>query len=600
MLRQATDGDVDFITGDYLAEMNLAENAAAYQAGKHPGWVDTAWAGLQESIEVIAERKIKVVINGGSLNPSGLAHKVALLAREKGMELKVAFVSGDDLLPVLGKDLASLKDTLPPHLDSDNPDVKLPWNTLNPSKTGSVPLVSANAYLGARAIVQGLRMGADIIICGRVADASPVIGAAWFWHSWKDTDYDRLAGALISGHLIECSACVTGGNFAGFTEHDLEIFTEPGFPIAEIGSDGTCIITKHVGTGGMISEDTVKCQFLYELQGSVYLNSDVKAYLNNVKVQQVGNDRVKVFGIKGAPPPPTTKTTIFYPGGYQSQILLNATGYGTTQKWKLFETQLRRKLSISGTDKELSILEFQIVGTPERNPKSQLSSTTYMRVFAESHSQEALLNLLFGFRDISLQHFSGLHSALDMRTAVPKPFLAMYPALFPQNSLKETITFCDVKTGAINEPVDVGHPPKYELLERRENVPTTYLGKSLSSFGPTKPVRLGDIALARSGDKGSNLNVGFFVRTAKAWEWLRSFLSSPKMIQLMGEDWSEEYFIERVEFENIFAVHFVVYGILGRGVSSSTRLDALGKGFADYVRDKVVDVPVEILYESKI
>lgn len=194
-------------------------------------------------------------------------------------------------MPILGKDLAALKDTLPPHLDSDNPDVKLPWNTLDPSKSKSIPLVSANAYLGARAIVQGLRLGADIIICGRVADASPVIGAAWYWHSWSDTDYDRLAGALIAGHLIECSAYVSGGNFAGFTEHDQEIFMEPGFPIAEIEADGTCVITKHEGTGGMIDEDTVRCQFLYELQGSIYLNSDVKAYLNDVRVKTVGKDR---------------------------------------------------------------------------------------------------------------------------------------------------------------------------------------------------------------------------------------------------------------------------------------------------------------------
>ncbi|KAE8441137.1 hypothetical protein EG329_005849 [Mollisiaceae sp. DMI_Dod_QoI] len=599
MLRQATDGDVDFITGDYLAEMNLAENAEAYKAGKHPGWVDTAWAGLQQSIEVIAERNIKVVINGGSLNPSGLAQKVALFAKEKGLDLKVAFVSGDDLLPVLGNDLASLKDNPLPHVDSDNPDVKLPWNTLS-SNSGSVPLASANAYLGARAIVQGLKMGADIIICGRVADASPVIGAAWFWHSWKDTDYNRLAGALISGHLIECSAYVTGGNFSGFTEYDPEIFVEPGFPIAEIDSDGTCVIIKHEGTGGIINEDTVKCQFLYELQGSIYLNNDVKAYLNDVKVQQVGKNKVRVSGIRGAPPPPSTKLTIFYHGGYQSQILINATGYGTTQKWQLFESQLRRKLQNSGTDKDLSILEFQVVGSPQPNPKSQLSSTTYMRVFAESNSQDALMNLLSSLRDISLQHFSGCHSALDMRTAIPKPFLAMYPALFPQDSLRETLTFCDNQSGAATEAIDVGHPPKYELLERRENIPTTYLGKSLASFGTTKSMRLGDLVLARSGDKGSNLNVGFFVRTAKAWEWLRSFLSSSRLIQLMGEDWNEEYFIERVEFENIFAVHFVVYGILGRGVSSSTRLDALGKGFADYIRDKVIDVPVEVLYESKL
>jgi Acyclic terpene utilisation family protein AtuA len=192
---------------------------------------------------------------------------------------------------VLGNDVTSLKDTLPPHLDSDNPDVKLPWNTLDSSKSKSIPLVSANAYLGARAIVQGLRLGADIIICGRVSDASPVIGAAWYWHSWNDTDYNRLAGALISGHLIECSAYVTGGNFSGFTEYDLEAFVEPGFPIAEIEADGSCVIAKHQNTGGIINEDTVRCQFLYELQGIIYLNSDVKAYLNDVTIKSVGKDR---------------------------------------------------------------------------------------------------------------------------------------------------------------------------------------------------------------------------------------------------------------------------------------------------------------------
>jgi hypothetical protein len=309
---------------------------------------------------------------------------------------------------------------------------------------------------------------------------------------------------------------------------------------------------------------------------------------------------VHVSGIRGAPPPPTTKATIFYHGGYQSQLILNATGYGTSQKWALFETQLRRKLKASGTGKELSILEFQVVGSPEPNPASQLRSTTYCRVFAESDSQAALMGLLYALRDISLQHFSGFHSALDMRTAIPKPFLAMYPALFPQDSLKEMITFFDERTGAAGKAEDVGHPPKYEALERRENVETTVNGKALASFGTTKAIRLGDLVLARSGDKGSNLNVGFFVRSAMAWEWLRSFLSSKKMIELMGEDWSDEYFLERVEFPNIFAVHFVVYGILGRGVSSSTRLDALGKAFADYMRDKVVDVPVAILQQSKI
>lgn len=187
--------------------------------------------------------------------------------------------------------MASLKKHSLKHLDSSNPNCILPSNTESFLENDSLPLVSAHAYLGARAIVQGLRLGADIIIAGRVSDASPVIGAAWYWHSWSDTDYERLAGALIAGHLIECSAYVTGGNFSGFTEYDLDLFIEPGFPIAEIAADGTCVITKHENTGGLVNEDTVKCQFLYELQGNIYLHSDVTAYLDNVEIKSVGKDR---------------------------------------------------------------------------------------------------------------------------------------------------------------------------------------------------------------------------------------------------------------------------------------------------------------------
>lgn len=152
-------------------------------------------------------------------------------------------------------------------------------------------MISAHAYLGARGIVEGLRRGADIIICGRVADASPVVAAAWFWHSWTEVDYDCLAGALVAGHLIECSAYVTGGNFAGFDQYPVDRFIEPGFPIAEIDRDGSCVITKHPNTGGMVNVDTVRCQFVYELQGNVYLNSDVAAHLDNVVIENAGTDR---------------------------------------------------------------------------------------------------------------------------------------------------------------------------------------------------------------------------------------------------------------------------------------------------------------------
>src|SRR5271170_5557302 len=199
MRRQALGkGDVDFITGDYLAEMNLAENAEKMAMGKHDGWEPTAWDGLRQTLDVLDKRRIKVVINGGALNPSGLARKCQALIMEKGYDLKVAYVSGDNLMEEVKANLASTG-TLPSHLDSENPSVTLAKNTTALLDAKGKPIVSANAYLGARAIVAGLRLGADIIICGRVADASPVVGAAWYWHNWDDRNYDALAGALIAG-----------------------------------------------------------------------------------------------------------------------------------------------------------------------------------------------------------------------------------------------------------------------------------------------------------------------------------------------------------------------------------------------------------------
>lgn len=239
---------------------------------------------------------------------------------------------------------------------------------------------------------------------------------------------------------------------------------------------------------------------------------------------------------------------------------------------------------------------------PEQNPRSQLRSTNYCRLFAEASTPQPLIGILNVFKDIALRHFSGFHSSLDMRTAIPRPFLAYYPALYSQDDLEESVVILDSSNGnangtevadANNKVIQAGHPPAYESLERRDNYDSPEQDPSV--LGSTQAMKLGDIALARSGDKGSNLNCGVFVNTSKQWDWLKVFLNRDRIIKLIGEDWKEEYHLERVEFPNIFAVHFVVYGILGRGVSGSSRLDCLGKGFADYIRDKVVDVPVSVL-----
>ncbi|KAJ5747943.1 uncharacterized protein N7511_009639 [Penicillium nucicola] len=612
MYRQATLGDIDFITGDYLAvmgnkadcipyeEVNLANNAQAFRRGEHAGYEETAWEGIKQTIDVIADKGIKVVINGGALNPKGLALKVDELCRQKGHALNVAYLSGDDLYPKLGPHMPRTPEELK-HLDSGNESVKPGTLTYAFTKADDpVPMVSAHAYLGARGIVDGLRRGADIVICGRVSDASPVIAAAWFWHSWSETDYDRLAGALVAGHLIECSAYVTGGNFSGFDRYPVDTFIHPGFPIAEIDSDGTCVISKHLGTGGLIDCDTLRCQFLYELQGNIYLNSDVSATLDDIVVEQIGENRVSVRGIRGHAPPPTTKLAVFYQGGFEAQVLLNATGYSTDAKWNLVERQIRHFIDQKAID-HIDTLEFQrqeqsSIGVPASNPVSQRSSTTYLRIFIAAATPEAVLAVLGSLKDISLKHFSGFHSSLDMRTAIPRPVLAYYPAIIKQEDLNEEINFIGGSDSINSFPT--GHPPAYEDLPPRQSydhIPTSEEQALLNS--PSRSIRLGDIVLARSGDKGANLNFGLFVTEEKHWSWLRSYMSRERVRGMLAqdEDWDESFLIERVEFPHIRAVHFVIYGILGRGVSSSSRLDGFGKGFGDFFRDKFVEVPVSLL-----
>lgn len=589
MYNQAKYGPVDVITGDYLAEINLGNDAEAYRQGKHPGWLPTAWDGIEKSIELIAEKKIKLIINGGALNPKGLAEKTHELARSKKLDLTVAYVLGDDFMHKVYDFLTS--DEALPHLDSANSNVQLFQNTKafkqNPS---DMPIVSANAYLGMRSIKKGLEEGADIVICGRVADASPVIGAAAWWHGWKESiDFDALAGALIAGHLIECSTYITGANYAGFFRHEIDELLNLGLPIAEVEADGECVITKHEALNGFVNSDTVKCQLLYELQGTICLNSDVKADIKHIRVEEESKDRVRVSGVKGYPPPSTTKLAVFYNSGYQCELLLNATGYATQKKFELQEAQLRRKLKEWAVLDKFDLLDFQWVGRPASNPQSQLASTTYLRIFAQSRERDVVAKVLPAWAYNAMQHFAGLHSSLDLRTAVPKPFLAFYPAVISQGELEESINVISPSNATVKKSI-VGPPKVTEPLQSHDNYDTSN-PVPLHTFGETVDAPLGDLVLGRSGDKGANVNCGLYVHTDMEWDWLRTFLTRDKMRQMMGADWKDWYFIERCELPEIKAVHFVIYGLLGRGVSSSKLLDSLGKGFAEFIRDVHVPIP---------
>ncbi|KAI1858930.1 hypothetical protein JX265_005760 [Neoarthrinium moseri] len=600
MLTQATAGPLDVITGDYLAEANLASYAEAHATGTHPGWVPSAWDGLQKSLGAINERRIRIVINGGAMNPKGLALETAKLVREKGYDLKVAWVDGDDLMGTVREILKPDGRGRLPHLDGHNEAVQLAHGTENFLEDPNKKIVAANAYLGCRGIRRGLDEGADIIICGRVADASPVMGAAAWWHGWRDEQFDELAGALVAGHLIECSTYGTGANFAGFDEYDTKALLNLGCPIAEIDAKGDCVITKHERLNGYVTEEVVKCQLLYELQGTTYLNSDVKADIKDVTVQQVGPNRVHVTGTKGHAPPPTTKLAVFYKGGYQGEMTINATGYATELKYDLQEAQVRSKLEEWGIMKKIDLLEFQRVGVPELNPRSQLAATSYLRIFVQAAQADTIRAVLYGITYNFMQHFPGLNCSLDWRLMDPLPYLGFFPALVKQDQIHEAANLIE-GGGASARRCEVGPPARTEELSPRDDYDPVS-PRDLRDFGPTRSVPFGDVALARSGDKGANVNVGFTPRAhlnnPEVWEWMRSFLTKARIKKMMGDDWEDWFHVERVEFPGIRAVHFVVYGALGRGVSSSARLDSLGKGFAEFLRFVHVPVPTKFLLRN--
>ncbi|KAI9159092.1 hypothetical protein HJFPF1_07100 [Paramyrothecium foliicola] len=591
MYNQAKYGPVDVITGDYLAEANMAESVLR---NDNRGWVPSAWLGLQMSLKLIHEKRIKVIINGGGLNPQGLAEKVQNLANERHLQLRVAFVDGDNLMHKVHTILSSQSPDAMPHLDGGNANVKLANDAFDfMQDPENMPIVAANAYLGYRAIKKGLDEGADIIICGRVSDASPVIAAAAWWHNWQETNYKALAGALVGGHLIECSTYVTGANFSGAYKRDVQDFVDPGLPIIEIDKHGDCVVTKHEALNGFVTADTVKCQLLYELQGNLYLNSDVAADISDIEIRDQGKNRVHVSGVRGSPPPPTTKLAVFYRGGYQCEILVNANGYATDHKWDIQKAQVRSTLEKWGALDKLDVLDFQRVGTPKENPDSQLASTTYMRIFAQAKREADVQKVTGAFNYNFMAHFAGVSHLIQVHDSLftDRPFLGYFPAVIPQSIIDEAVTVIGPHG---RRRIVIGPPKQTQAVPARANYETNSPVK-VSKFGPTNMRPLGDIALGRSGDKGGNVNIGLFVQSREQWDWFRSFMTTEKLRELMGKDWQAWYFIERVEFPKIFAVHFVVYGPLGRGVSSSRLLDSLGKGFAEYIRAVHVPIPLSFI-----
>jgi hypothetical protein len=563
MAEMARAGGIDVLTGDYLAEVTMLILGKARAKDGTKGYAATFLHQLDTALEHLVANGIRLVVNAGGLNPAGLAAATRELITRRGYDLRVSHIDGDDVFDRLDA-LAQAGHSLA-HLTSGEPLSSWPHKPL-----------TANAYLGAFGIARALNHGADIVITGRVADASVVVGAAAWWWSWTHDDYDALAGAVAAGHVIECGPQATGGNFSGFrTIADL---MQPGFPIAEIAADGSSVITKNAGTGGAVTQDTVTAQLLYEIGDPAYLNPDVIAHLDTAELTDLGDDRVRISGVRGSAPPVTTKVAITGIGGWQNSVLLALTGANLDEKAALVEQSVDRYIgAIDGVD----AVAVDRIGNARSDAESQNAGTELLRIAVQGTKEATGRAFSSQMVELALSSYPGMYSL-----GPPQPgsaFGVYWPALLDQAVLQHRVHHYD----GMSETV----APERAGNGRVAPAADAPLARSVGAPCADELVlaSLGDVVHARSGDKGGDANVGVWVRDRHAWEWLESTLTVDELRILLPE--TRDLPIVRYELPNLGAVNFLIRGLLGTGATSSLRLDAQAKALGEWLCARSTKLP---------
>jgi hypothetical protein len=567
-MEMVSGGPIDVLTGDYLAELTMAILFRLRLKNPSGGYVPTFLRQMEGIMGTCLERGIRVVSNAGGLNPQGLAEALAGLAERLGLHPKIAYVAGDDLLPRLAE-LQAQGEPLT-HMDKQSPL----------AAAQGLPM-TANAYLGGWGIAEALGRGADIVVTGRVTDASLVTGPAAWKFGWRPIDWDRLAGAVTAGHIIECGAQATGGNYSFMEEvPDMHAI---GFPIAEIYSDGSAVITKHPGTGGLVSVGTVTAQLMYEVASPRYLNPDVTAFFDTVKLRQEGPDRVRVSGATGAPPPPTLKVCLNVVAGYKNAMTVVLTGLDVQAKARVFTETLFASL---GGRQRFARSEVRLVASGKQDPPSNEEAFSYLHLFVMDPDQKRADSLSARIVELALATFPGFSATAPPEKATPA--VMHWPALVSADKVVQTV---HIDGQAVNVAAVVATPGRADVTPAQATV------EAPDDDGPTVRMPLGRLFGTRSGDKGGNANLGVWAKTPAAFVFLRRFLSVERLKLLLPD--AAPFEIERFEFQNLLAVNFVIKGILGDGVAASGRSDPQAKTMGEYLRAKVVDLPARLLSEVR-
>jgi hypothetical protein len=551
-------GDLDYLTGDYLAELTMLILGKDQLRDPSLGYARTFVTQVADSLALALEQDVKIVANAGGLNPSGLAAKLEEVATGLGLSPKIAWIDGDNLAP-------------------------------RAAELGFTGALTANAYLGAFGIARALTEGADIVVTGRVTDASVVVGPAIAHHGWTPTSYDELAGAVVAGHIIECGTQATGGNFSGFL--DLPRDAAPlGFPLAEVDADGSFVVTKPDGTGGLVSVDTITAQLVYEIQSTLYLGPDVTTDLSSIRLAADGPDRVRVSGVKGTEPPEQLKVCVNELGGMRNQMEFVLTGLDIEAKEAWIRTQLEARLA----GQPPASVSWSRGALPHPDADTEEGASCLLRVVVKDASADVVgKNFTAAAVELALASYPGF--TLTAPPGRGSPYGIYRPAYVDRAEVTETVHLWDGTAIGIEGPTTATRvPPGATDVEHD---PVDPVGPTPDA--PSVHLPLGTFVHARSGDKGGDANVGLWIGGENSAlrdqrvGWLLRLITPEAIRQLLPE--AADLPVEVYPLPNLGGVNVLIRGLLGDGVAASTRFDPQAKAVGEWLRFRHVHIPEELL-----